>query len=193
MIRFLSSYKILLLFSALLFIQSIGCETKPQPHSDQDQRLKRLLFNDNKSKTELISDDSKKCDSRNLSACVNLGILLSKNKSDEEQMKLAREKFQLACDGDYGPGCWYFGNSLKHGRGGPIDVPQALRVYTKGCQLDHHNSCVALAFANAYGQGVIKDLDKAIELFDKACQLGTACEHAKHFRKIRQKKPAIEN
>ncbi len=122
------------------------------------------------------------CDDGQISRCLSFAISLKTGNGIERDLERAAQLFDRVCAAGDPSGCWYLGGAYKRGQGVPEDLAHAATLHRKACDADYANGCVDLAFAHVHGRGVPQDLPTAITLFDKACTLGTACDHAEHYR-----------
>ena len=122
------------------------------------------------------------CDNGQMSRCLSFAISLKTGNGIERDRDRAADLFDRVCHSGDPYGCWYLGGAYKLGQGVPQDHDRAATLYREACDADHANGCVDLAFAHVHGRGVPQDLPTAITFFDKACTLGTACDHADHYR-----------
>ncbi len=122
------------------------------------------------------------CQSGQMDRCLSFAISLKTGNGIERDHTRAAGLFQRVCDHGDPAACWYLGGAYRRGQGVPQDEARAAKHYRSSCDDDHANGCVDLAFAHVHGRGVPQDLPTAVSLFDKACTLGTACEHADHYR-----------
>ena len=122
------------------------------------------------------------CETGDMDRCLSFAISLKTGNGIERDHARAAELFDRVCTSGDPYGCWYLGGAYQRGQGVAADDDRAAALFRKACDADHANGCVDLAFAHVHGRGVPQDLPTAITLFDKACTLGTACEHATHYR-----------
>jgi uncharacterized protein len=122
------------------------------------------------------------CGAGQMDRCLHLGIAFTTGNGVTRDCARAAGLFERVCESGDPHGCWYLGGAYARGEGIAQDAARAAALFRRGCDVDHPNSCVDLAFAHVYGRGVPQDLPAAVALFDKACTLGTACDHADHYR-----------
>ena len=122
------------------------------------------------------------CQSGQMDRCLSFAISLKTGNGIERDHTRATLLFSRVCESGDPAACWYLGGAYKRGQGVPQDEAHAAELYRTSCDADHANGCVDLAFAHVHGRGVPQDLSTAVSLFDKACTLGTACDHADHYR-----------
>ena len=92
-------------------------------------------------KADLSQDELiKLCDSGNLAACENLGILYS---TDLKDIKKANEFLQKACDGFYGHSCWILGSNIEENscKVDKSNCNKVLGLYKKACALGSQLGC----------------------------------------------------
>ncbi len=129
-------------------------------------------------------DDEEACEAGRMDRCLLLAIVLKSGNGVDRDPERAARLFEQVCEAGDPHGCWYLGGCYRRGEGVPMDEGRTTELYRRACDADHANGCVDLAFAHVHGRGVPQDLPTAIALFDKACTLGTACDHAEHYRQL---------
>lgn len=129
-----------------------------------------------------VRSAEEECERGQMDRCLHLGIRLKTGNGVTRDQGRAAELFERVCASGDPYGCWYLGGMLSRGEGVDEDDVRAAELYRRCCEADHPNGCVDLAFAHVHGRGVAQDLPAAVALFDRACTLGTACDHAEHYR-----------
>lgn len=129
-----------------------------------------------------VSQAEQDCDDGQIPRCLSFAISLKTGNGVERDLERAVHLFDRVCASGDPSGCWYLGGAYKRGQGVPEDLARAASLHRQACDANYANGCVDLAFAHVHGYGVPQDLTTAITLFDKACTLGTACDHADHYR-----------
>ena len=109
------------------------------------------------------------CDLGHGASCYNLAIALGV--SDPQ----ANGPYEQACDAGFSRACTNLGWMYENGRGLPVDMDAARRLYQKGCDgsaCDPPNGLGCMNVGRLYlaGNGVPKDEVKAIRLFRGVCQ-----------------------
>lgn len=113
------------------------------------------------------------CTARDPLACYHLGVSLR-----DSDAVLARERFAVACEEGYGPGCSELGRHAEGGLGGPVDPQRAFQFYDRACALQNGTAadeiigCVNLAHVYREGIGVVRNIPESERLYQMACAQG---------------------
>ena len=79
----------------------------------------------------------------------------------------AREPLAAVCKGGDGFACFRLAELHQHGRGGPVDIDQAVQLYAESCEKTHGEGCERRADLAAEGQG---GPEVELEFASKACK-----------------------
>lgn len=107
--------------------------------------------------------------------CSNLGDYFY----EEEKFDLAKNSYEMGCNGKVESSCTRLGEIYENGHGVKIDLKKAKDLYEQSCYdeeklLESKNgiSCAFLGAMYENGKGVASNLAKAKELYGKACDDG---------------------
>jgi uncharacterized protein len=125
-------------------------------------------------------DCSRKCDKKDLAACVRLGWMYEYGHDVDRDLGKSFGLYKQACDGKSMPGCVHLGVMYEYGKGVATDQARAAAEYKRACDGKDPYGCANLGLMYAAGKGgLAKDGARAAELFQTSCDGGDlwGCVH----------------
>jgi uncharacterized protein len=129
---------------------------------------------------ELTASQERRCDQRDASACVRVGMAYFVGQDDlTADGTLAMRYFEKGCQLGDASGCMFGGRALFLGLGAPEDRPRGVQLCEKAvslldasCGAGHAYDCYVLGNMHAVGECIPQDHAEAARQYRKGCELG---------------------